>query len=58
MSKKTAKEDTQEYAVIKDFISKTDEVEYRIGSKILLGNTRAVTLTNLGFINAIPVAEV
>jgi len=53
---KKPKEDVQEYAVIKDFVNKDDGKEYRIGSSILLSAERAVTLSELGYIeNEVPV---
>jgi hypothetical protein len=47
----------QEYTVTKDFVSKTDGKEYRVGSKIFVSGTRVAYLTETGFINAIPVKE-
>jgi len=54
----TPKEEPKEYSVIKDFVNKDDMKEYRVGTKTFLVTERAKTLSDLGYINAIPTTTI
>jgi len=47
-------EEKQEYSVIRDFVNKDDLKTYRVGTKTFLVSERAKTLSELGYINALP----
>jgi hypothetical protein len=51
-------ESKQEYSVIKDFVNKDDMKTYRVGTKTFLVTERAKTLSDLGYINAIPTTTI